>query len=62
MTLTNTIASPPPTRMRAASPMANVPAKANQNWPAVMRSRPVISSRREPNRSSSTPTGTCMTA
>lgn len=62
ITLTKTMASPPPMRIRAASPTPNVAAKANQNWPAVIRSRPPKSIRREPTRSRSTPTGTCIAA
>ena len=56
------IASPAPSRMRAAMPTGNDPANANQNWPTVIRVSPVNISRLEPNRSSSTPTGICIAA
>ena len=56
------IASPAPSRMRAAIPTGNDPANANQNWPTVINVRPVNISRFEPNRSRSTPTGICIAA
>ena len=62
MTETNTIASPAPSSTRAATPTGNVVANANASCPVVIRVRPASSSARDPNRSSSTPTGICMPA
>ena len=56
------IASPAPSRTRAAMPTGNDPANANQNCPTVIRVSPVNISRFEPNRSISTPTGICIAA
>ena len=56
------IASPAPSRMRAAMPTGKDPANANQNCPTVISVRPVNISRREPKRSMSTPTGICIAA
>ena len=57
-----TIASPAPSITRAAMPTANDPAKANQNCPADMSSKPTSMSRFDLYRSSSTPTGICIAA
>ena len=56
------IASPAPSRTRAAIPASKVPAKANHIWPPVIRVSPVTMRRFEPYRSISTPTGICIAA
>ena len=61
-TLTKVIASPVPTSMRATiAPPADV-VRAMYTCPPAMTSAPSAIIRREPIRSTSTPTGTCMTA
>ena len=62
MTLTKTMASPAPTSTRAAMPVSNEVASPKTSWPTVMSASPMRMSRREPKRSSSTPTGTCIAA
>jgi len=57
-TLMNVIASPAPTSTRAASPAGTLPAWASSSSPAAISSAPATIIRREPIRSSSTPTGT----
>ena len=59
---TNTIESPMPTSTRAPMPAAKESAKAKDSWATVIRPTPVSSSRLDPNRSSSAPTGICMAA
>ncbi len=46
--LVKTMASPQPSRTRAATPASKVPAKANQNWPAVISVRPTSMSSFDP--------------
>ena len=61
-TLTKVIASPVPTSIRATiAPPAEV-VSASSTWPPAITSAPSAIIRREPRRSTSTPTGTCMTA
>ena len=62
ITLTKIIASPAPSSARAATATGNEVAKANISCPPVIITSPTSSSRREPNRSSSTPTGICRPA
>jgi hypothetical protein len=61
-TLVNVNASPVPTSTRpsAASPIECD--SASTSWPAPMIAAPTATSRRDPNRSSSAPTGTCSPA
>ena len=59
-TLMKTIASPVPTRTRAASAVPYESANANPTWPRVIRLSPVNRMRRAPYRSISSPTGICM--
>ena len=61
-TLTNVIASPMPMSSRAAIAVHTSGARAKPSCPAAISAAPVISMRREPNRSSSMPTGICMPA
>ena len=56
------IASPMPTKTRAATPAPNVLAKAKANWPPVISRTPVINSFFAPTRSRMAPTGICMAA
>jgi hypothetical protein len=51
-----------PTKTRATMPAGKEVAKANPSWAAVMKVTPASSSRFDPNRSSSAPTGICMAA
>jgi hypothetical protein len=60
-TLMKTMASPAPTRSRAPSATGYSVARAKPSWPTVMLLIPARSSRRGPKRSTSSPTGTCMT-
>ena len=53
------IASPAPTSTRAATAVGTSSASASTSCPAAMVSAPARISRREPNRSSATPTGIC---
>src|SRR5689334_10000852 len=61
-TLMNVIASPAPTSTRAASPSDRLLAVAISSWPPDMNTAPTTIMRREPTRSSTTPTGTCIPA
>ena len=61
-TLMNDIASPSPISTRATIASRTSVTNANASCPAVMNAAPAASIRREPNRSSSMPTGTCMPA
>ncbi len=61
-TLMNVIASPAPTSTLASNAVEKSVERASASWPAAMVSAPATSSRREPNRSSSTPTGICSAA
>lgn len=61
-TLMNVSASPAPTRTRASSPSGTVDAVASSTWPPAISRPPATISRRDPTRSSSTPTGICMAA
>ena len=61
-TLMNVIASPAPTSTRATMAVGTSVATARRNWPAAIVSAPARIIRREPNRSSATPTGTCSAA
>jgi hypothetical protein len=56
------MASPAPTSTRAAIAVGTSVASASTNWPAAIVSAPARIMRREPNRSSATPTGTCRAA
>jgi len=56
------MASPMPTKIRAATPAPNVLAKAKANWPPVISTTPVTNSFLAPTRSRMAPTGTCMAA
>ena len=62
ITLTKIIASPAPTSTRARTPSSKVPTTEKSSWPPVIRASPVRIIRLDPNRSSSTPTGTCRAA
>ena len=62
MTLMKTIASPMPTKTRAATPAPKVLAKAKANWPPVISTTPATRSFFAPNRSTMTPTGICIAA
>nr|WP_231974161.1 hypothetical protein [Pseudonocardia sp. HH130630-07] len=55
-------ASPTPTSTRAATASGNEVANATMTCAAVMVSAPVSTIARAPNRSSSSPTGTCSSA
>jgi hypothetical protein len=57
-----TIASPAPRTVRARSAGTKLSENAKPSWPAVMSTSPESSIRRGPNRSRSTPTGTCIPA
>ena len=61
-TLMNVIASPAPTSTRAATAVGTSSASPSRSWPAAIVSAPSRIIRREPNRSSATPTGTCIAA
>ncbi len=61
-TLMNTIASPMPTKIRAATAPAYAVVTAKPSWATVISTAPVNSSRCGPYRSISTPTGICMPA
>ena len=56
------MASPMPTKTRATTPSANVPAKAKPSWANVIRVTPVTSIFLEPTRSRTAPTGICIPA
>jgi len=62
MTLPNVIESPAPTSTLATAPSGTVSATAMPRCPANMMLAPSDMSAREPNRSRSTPTGTCRPA
>ena len=61
-TLMKVRASPVPTSTRASTAPGTVSAVASTACPAAMTSAPAVTMRREPNRSSSTPLGTCIAA
>jgi hypothetical protein len=61
-TLMNTIASPIPTKIRAARAPAKLPVNAKPNWATVITKAPVNRSRCGPYLSRRTPTGICMPA
>ena len=61
-TLMNVIASPAPTSTRAAMAVGTSVASASTSWPIAIVTPPATMSRRDPNRSSATPTGTCSPA
>ena len=52
-------AAPNPIRMRAVSTQKNSCEKAERNEASVQRLIPAINSRRAPNRTTSSPAGTC---
>ncbi len=56
------IASPMPTSVRASSASTKLSARANPTCATVITSAPVRITLRGPNRSTSSPTGTCMSA
>ena len=62
MTLTKIIASPAPRTARDSTAPPNDVLNAKPSCPAVISTSPLSSIARDPNRSSSTPTGTCMPA
>ena len=62
ITLTKIIASPAPRTARAATAPPKDVLNAKTSCPAVISTSPTSSMAREPKRSSSTPTGTCMPA
>jgi hypothetical protein len=61
-TLMKVNASPAPTSTRAAMASGSPVATASSSCPAAITSAPVTTSVRAPNRSSSTPAGTCRLA
>ena len=61
-TLTKVMASPVPTSIRATIAPAGEVVRAMSTWPPAMTSAPRATILREPMRSTSTPTGTCITA
>ena len=61
-TLMKVMASPAPTSTRAATAVGTSEASASTSWPAAIVSAPARIIRREPSRSSATPTGTCRPA
>ncbi|MDI2022123.1 hypothetical protein PJL18_02652 [Paenarthrobacter nicotinovorans] len=58
----NVMASPAPTRTRPRTPPGMLSAKASWSCPAAMRTAPPATMTRDPNRSTSTPTGICSPA
>ena len=57
MTEMNVMASPAPTRTRPSTPAGTLSAKASWSWPSPMSRAPPAIMAREPNLSTSTPTG-----
>ncbi len=61
-TLMNVSASPVPISTRAVTASGSVVASASTSWPVAIVNAPTATSVRPPNRSSSSPTGTCSAA
>ena len=62
MTEMNVMASPAPTSTRPSTPPGMLSAKASWSWPSPISRAPPAIIAREPNRSTSTPTGICRPA
>ena len=56
------MASPAPTSTRPRTPPGMFSAKASWSWPSPISTAPPAIMAREPNRSTSTPTGICSAA
>ncbi len=59
-TETKMVASPAPTRKRAAKAPGTDSVTASSPWPRAITSRPTVSTRRGPIRSRISPTGICI--